>query len=71
MPKGIGCDRVFEINGSRSRSEKRRTHLTLKRPREPEWTDVEACDLPEANQNTSGDQPPSWVSGQHFYHHAH
>ncbi len=30
MLQGIGCDGVFEINGSRSHPEKRRTHLVLK-----------------------------------------
>ncbi len=42
MLQVIGCDVVFEINGSRSRSEKRRIHLTLKRPARPEWMDAEA-----------------------------
>ncbi len=42
MLQGIGCDGVFEINGSRSRPEKRRAHLTLNRPCRPEWMDAEA-----------------------------
>ncbi len=42
MLPGIGCDGVFEINGSCSRPEKRRAHLTLNRPDRPEWTDAQA-----------------------------
>lgn len=41
MLQGIGCDGVFEINGSRSRPEKRRAHLMLKRPARPEWMDAQ------------------------------
>ena len=41
MLQGIGCDGVFEINGSRSRPEKRRVHLMLKRPGRPEWMGAE------------------------------
>ena len=41
MLQGVGCDGVFEINGSRSRPEKRRAHLTLDRPSRPEWMDAE------------------------------
>ena len=36
MVLNIGCDGVFEINGSRSRPGKRRTRLTLERPARPE-----------------------------------
>ncbi len=45
MLQGASCDGVFQINGSRSRSGKRRTHLTLKRRRRPEWMDTEAYEL--------------------------
>ncbi|ASJ70308.1 IS4 family transposase [Granulosicoccus antarcticus] len=45
MLQGIGCDGVFEINGSRSRPEKRRAHLTFKRPVRPEWMDAETYEL--------------------------
>jgi len=41
MLQANGCDGVFEINGSRSCPGKRRTHLKLKRPRRPQWMDVE------------------------------
>ncbi|ASJ73886.1 hypothetical protein IMCC3135_19035 [Granulosicoccus antarcticus IMCC3135] len=41
MLQNIGCDGVFEINGSRSRPEKRRAYLTLNRPIRPEWMDAE------------------------------
>ncbi|ASJ70318.1 hypothetical protein IMCC3135_00960 [Granulosicoccus antarcticus IMCC3135] len=41
MLEGIGCDGIFEINGSRSRPEKRRAYLTLHRPSQPEWMNAE------------------------------
>ncbi len=41
MVQDIGCDGVFEINGSRTRPGKRRTQLVLERPARPEWMDLE------------------------------
>ena len=47
MLQGIGCDGVFEINGSRTRPGKRRTLLKLERPSRPEWMDPETyCSCP-------------------------
>jgi hypothetical protein len=41
MLHSLGCDGVFEINGSRTRPGKRCKKLTLKRPCKPEWMDDE------------------------------
>lgn len=40
MLQSLGFDGLFEINGSRTRASKRRTHLTFERPQRPEWMDV-------------------------------
>ncbi len=45
MVLDIGCDGVFEINGSRSRPGNRCTKLTLERPARPEWMDRETYQL--------------------------
>lgn len=42
--QSIGCDGVFEINGSRRRASKRCTHLTFERPQRPEWMDMATSD---------------------------
>lgn len=41
MLQDIGCDGVFEINGSRTSPGRRHTKLTLQRPARPEWMDLE------------------------------
>lgn len=45
MLQGLGCEGVFEVNGSRTRPAKRCTQLQLQRPARPEWMDVQAYEL--------------------------